>query len=986
MKIGETISHYTLIEKIGQGGMGLVFKAEDTILHRTVALKFLVPQVVGTAEEKKRFLHEAQTAAALDHPNICTVHEIDESDEFTFISMAYIDGQNLSERIKRGPLKLDTAVDTAIQIAEGLKAAHEKGIVHRDIKSANIMVDSRGHVRITDFGLAQLSGRTRLTKTGSTPGTISYMSPEQTRGEGVDHRTDIWSFGVLLYEMMTGQLPFKGDYEQAVVYSIINEQAPAVAALRSDIPSKLEQIVNKCLAKSPDERYQHVDDMIADLKHVRKESKDTLPLQTTTSSSSVSRKKKLKLVLIPFILTLLFIICYFIISPILFKNEIAVKPKPIAVIGFENQTGDDNYDYLQKVIPNLLITNLEQSKYLHVLTWERMQDLLKQMGKEQMDIIDKETGFQLCQAEGVETVVLGSFAKAGNMFVTDIKVLNALTKQILKSANVKGIGEESILANQIDELSNEIIKSIGISDSDIAENPLHISEVTTTSLDAYNYYLKGKNDRYTYLLQDAQRAFQKAVSLDSTFAMAHLNLGLVNRMLGNNDTGRENFENAMKYAINSTEKERLIIEANYAHYIQKNPDEKLRLYLEILKKFPQEKEVCCDIGMYFHLKGRFAEAIKYYEKTLTLDPNYPDALNWGAYAYSKLKNYDKSLELLQRYARIFPGNPNPIGSMADIYFHMGNLESAISKIQEMIEIKPDFSFYWGHGYLAYYYALKEDYNETFNWINQWTLEKSATAFWWKGLYLYWAADYANALNVLDEASKLGWRSQADWLRGWIYLDTGEYQLSRKYFESYFNPDNLKNPRRTAHYRLCLGYLDLKLNQLDAAHTKLTEVQTILGQPDDFNKIEISFYHDLLRAEVFIAQDRAENAIEICSQLKPLEFGTPMGEVVQSDFLYYNLPFPRDVLARAYIQISETGKAITEYERLMDVTDLQNKERRLIRPEFHYRLAQLYEKQGKISKAIRHYKRYVNIGNITGRYLVHIINAEEMIAKMRSNSK
>ncbi|MCK4900737.1 MAG: protein kinase, partial [Anaerolineales bacterium] len=252
-----------------EGGMGVVYKAVDRKLKRTVALKFLSPHYLGTTDEKARFIREAQAAAALDHPNICTVYEINEVKDQLYISMAYIEGVTLSNKIQSGPLKLDEVLDVAIGIAQGLEVAHEKGIVHRDIKSANIMVTEKGQAKITDFGLAKLHGATKVTKTGMTVGTVAYMSPEQARGESVDHRSDVWSLGVVVYEMLTGQLPFKGDYEQVVTYNIVNQDPEPVTALRAGIPMELERIVNQCLEKNPSDRYQHVDELVVDLRNVK---------------------------------------------------------------------------------------------------------------------------------------------------------------------------------------------------------------------------------------------------------------------------------------------------------------------------------------------------------------------------------------------------------------------------------------------------------------------------------------------------------------------------------------------------------------------------------------------------------------------------------------------------------------------------------------------------------------------------------------------
>jgi len=265
-KGSEIASRYEVIEELGRGGMGVVYKAKDTKLKRTVALKFLSPELTRDSEAKERFIHEAQTASVLDHPNICTVHEIDEDEGQMFISMAYIEGESLREKVKAGPLKLQEALDIAVQVTEGLHEAHEKGIVHRDIKSANIMVTDKGQAKIMDFGVAKLVGQTKFTRTGATMGTAAYMSPEQSRGEKVDHRTDIWSLGVVLYEMVIGQLPFRGDHEQAMMYSILNEEPEPMTGMRTGVPMELERIVNKALTKDPAARYQHTDDMLVDLR------------------------------------------------------------------------------------------------------------------------------------------------------------------------------------------------------------------------------------------------------------------------------------------------------------------------------------------------------------------------------------------------------------------------------------------------------------------------------------------------------------------------------------------------------------------------------------------------------------------------------------------------------------------------------------------------------------------------------------------------
>ena len=286
--VGQTISHYKITEKLGEGGMGVVYKAEDTLLDRPVALKFLAPHLVSDQEIRKRFEREAKAAAALNHPNVCTVHEIAEVNGRTFIAMAFIEGEPVEKKIEAGPLKLKDAVDIAIQTAKGLQAAHGKKVVHRDIKPANLMIDDDGQVTIMDFGLALLTDRSKLTRMGETMGTVTYMSPEQTYGMELDHRTDIWSLGVVVYQMVTGQQPFKGHYDKAVMYSITNEHPEPITALRTGVPMELEWLVDKCLAKDASERYQSAGEVLVDLSTQRKriESDQSAVLKTAVGQTT----------------------------------------------------------------------------------------------------------------------------------------------------------------------------------------------------------------------------------------------------------------------------------------------------------------------------------------------------------------------------------------------------------------------------------------------------------------------------------------------------------------------------------------------------------------------------------------------------------------------------------------------------------------------------------------------------------------------------
>ena len=340
--IGHTISHYKITEKLGEGGMGVVYKAEDTKLDRPVALKFLAPHLLRDDEARKRFEREAKAAARLDHPNICTVYEIDEAEGRTFIVMAFLEGRPLSDRIKEGPLKLPEALSVAIQTADGLEAAHEKGITRRDIKPDNLMLmkGSRGLVKVMDFGLAHLAGGSKFTREGTTLGTMAYMSPEQAAGVETDSRTDIWSLGVVLYEMVAGQPPFRGDYDQVVVYSLMNEDPEPLTAVRTGVPRELERIVNKCLAKEAAERYQRVDELLVDLRGLQKEQQaEAAPLPRPAPAPAPQSHRTLWLLAGAAVLIALAVTAGAFLG--LFESQKPIAQEPMRAVPFTTYPGEE---------------------------------------------------------------------------------------------------------------------------------------------------------------------------------------------------------------------------------------------------------------------------------------------------------------------------------------------------------------------------------------------------------------------------------------------------------------------------------------------------------------------------------------------------------------------------------------------------------------------------------------------------------------------
>ncbi len=465
--IGKTILHYKILEKLGEGGMGVVYKAEDSKLKREVAIKFLPHHISANKEERQRFEIEAQAAAALNHPNIATIHAIEEYDNQFFIVMEYLEGSELKEKISKGKLSLDESLDIIEQIAKGLQAAHQKGIIHRDIKSSNIMITQTGTVKVMDFGLAKVRGTSQITKFGTTLGTTAYMSPEQSRGEHVDHRTDIWSLGVIMYEMLAGRMPFKGDFEQAVIYSILNEDPESIVSIKDGIPIKLEQIVRKSLIKDPDNRYQSMDEIIKDLKEIKN------------------------------------------------KKEIAAESeKAIAVLPFENISPDKETDYFADGLAEELIINLSKIKEVKVIA--RANTFQYKETKKDLKTIGRELG--------VQYLMVGSVRK----FKDDLRISVQLIEAV-KSTQIWGETYKGKLADIFDiqeKVSKEIVEALMVKLSPAEK--VNLTKRPTLNAEAFDCYLKGRNllsSRTKNNLDFAILLFEKAVELDPRFASAYAALG-----------------------------------------------------------------------------------------------------------------------------------------------------------------------------------------------------------------------------------------------------------------------------------------------------------------------------------------------------------------------------------------------------------------------------------------------------------------------------
>jgi non-specific serine/threonine protein kinase len=648
------------LEKLGEGGMGVVYKAEDTKLGRIVALKFLPPHISADREEKKRFIHEAKAASKLDHKNICTVYEIDEAEDGRmFIAMAYYEGKTLKDKIQRGPLKLEGAMDTAIQVAEGLKEAHEKNIVHRDIKPANIMVTSKGQVKIMDFGLAKLTGRTKLTKTGTTLGTVAYMSPEQTRGDKFDHRSDIWSLGVMLYEMIAGQLPFKGDYDQAVAYSIVNEEPEPLARYKTGVPDELQRIVEKTLRKDKNTRYQSAVDLLTDLKALPK-----VPIRSAEARPEKKsiRRHHIALAGVGFLLVLTVFALFSLTDINLFKiRKQAVQTidesqwqNSIAVLPFRDFSPNKDQEYFCNGMTDQIITNLSHLQDLKVIALTsvmRFKDTKKPIP-------------EIASELNVAHILEGSIRKAGNQIRVTAQLVHADQGYHLWA----------------DDFTRELKDVFAVQD-DVSENiarallktlsPEEIGEIKTkrpANTEAYEYFLKAryflkKYERH-FQLQDfktCEAMYKNAIDLDPEYAPSYAALSRLYHH---------------RFSMNPEEREK------YFPLQEKNI--KIALDLD-----PYSAEVFFYQFFYFMAEGEREKMYETLKRVLNVDPNHSDAnmwlgafLQWHGLSHHSLIYINKAMEL-------DPVDPWNHSMRGWVYEDIGEFEKAAQAHEDGLEIEPD---------------------------------------------------------------------------------------------------------------------------------------------------------------------------------------------------------------------------------------------------------------------------------------------------------